>query len=273
MAEKLSDWYDYPEYYDLAFVNDTKPEADFLEQIWNKYSEVQPIKRVLEPACGSGRQVVELAARGYEVVGLDLSERSVDYAKTKLKRRKLNADVFVGDMTNFKLPEPVDAAFCMINTFRHLTTDEMAYNHLQCVADALKPGGLYILAFHLIPHGVEESCIERWRGEKGKTKVTFTLTFDQMNRRKRVEKMSISMLARTPKGPIRCRAEYPMRLYTAKQWQELYEQVTDLELIEIFDFEYDLDITRELDKELADAVFVFRKKATKTRKKKAAVAK
>jgi hypothetical protein len=122
------------------------------------------------------------------------------------------------------------------------------------------PGGLYILAFHLIPLDVEEYCVERWRGARGKTKVSFTLRFDNMCRRKRLEQMSISMLAHTPKGKIRCKAEYQMRLYTAKQWQKLYESIPSLELLEIFDFGYDLDVTRELDKELADAVFVFRKR-------------
>ncbi len=71
------------------------------------------------------------------------------------------------------------------------------------------------------------------------------------------------MLAHTPKGDVRCKAEYPMRLYTAKQWQKLYESVPNLELIEIFDFDYDIEVTRELDNELADAVFVFRKKGTR----------
>ncbi len=148
MPAKLDDWYDYPEFYDLAFEFETTPEADFLEQIWNKYVK-HPVKRILEPACGSGRQIIELAARGYDVVGFDLNERSVEFAQKKLNRRKRKgtAEVFVGDMTNFEVSQPVDAAYCMINTFRHLTTDQLAYNHLVSVGNALAPAEFISLAF------------------------------------------------------------------------------------------------------------------------------
>lgn len=73
------EWYDYPQYYDLAFQNDTVPEANFLEKVWNGYSE-RPVHRLLEPACGSGRHVAELAARGYDIQGFDLNEKSIAFA-------------------------------------------------------------------------------------------------------------------------------------------------------------------------------------------------
>jgi SAM-dependent methyltransferase len=244
----------------MVFQGETKPEADFLEQVWNQYVP-HPVRRVLEPACGSGRQVVELSSRGYELVGIDLNQPSLSYAQRKLKRKGLQADLRQADMSEFKLDRPVDAAYCLINTFRHLVTDEQAVRHLMCVADALVPGGVYVLGFHLIPYGVEETCIERWRGKSRHTQVSFTLSFDQLSRRRRLERMRINMLVRTGGKEIRCRAEYPMRIYTAKQWGAVYQAVPQLELIEIFDFDYDLEITRELDEELADAVFVFRRRS------------
>ena len=45
-------------------------------------------------------------------------------------------------MTDFRLPEKVDAAFNMINSFRHLQQEEQAEAHLRCVARSLFDGSL-----------------------------------------------------------------------------------------------------------------------------------
>ena len=58
------DWYDTPEYYDIIFDADTAREADFMEAVWERFNRVPTPKqrrRVLEPACGSGRLVLEMA--------------------------------------------------------------------------------------------------------------------------------------------------------------------------------------------------------------------
>ena len=53
------DWYETPKYYDIVFDVDTSKEADFLEVVCARHGGTRG-KRVLEPACGSGRLLVEL---------------------------------------------------------------------------------------------------------------------------------------------------------------------------------------------------------------------
>ena len=65
-------------------------------------------------------------------------------------------------MSDFRLDQPLDAAYCPINTFRHLLTEQSARSHLQCVADALRPGGIYVLGLHLLPLDTTQESIERW---------------------------------------------------------------------------------------------------------------
>src|SRR4051794_41879290 len=96
------DWYDYPQYYDLAFKAETKPEADFIEAACRKYCPHQ-VRSLLEPGCGGGRLGVELATRGYAVPGFDLNEKPLAFARRKLDRRRLNAKLYVDDMTHFSL--------------------------------------------------------------------------------------------------------------------------------------------------------------------------
>ena len=72
------DWYDLPALYDIVFDVDTPREADFLEEIQRRYGDTRQ-RRVLEPACGSGRLIVALARRGWTVFGTDLNAPMLGY--------------------------------------------------------------------------------------------------------------------------------------------------------------------------------------------------
>src|SRR5262245_7276128 len=94
-------WYDYPEWFEIGFDDVTKQEADFFEAAYAKWCKF-PVKTRLEPACGSGRVVVEMARRGYDVTGFDLSEPSIKCLKDRSKGKKWRVKAHIGDMTRFK---------------------------------------------------------------------------------------------------------------------------------------------------------------------------
>ncbi len=190
-----ADWYDYPQYYDIAFGSETRLEADFIEAACRKYCPF-PARRLLEPACGTGRLVAELAGRGYRVAGFDLNPAVLRYARCRLARRGLAARVFPADMAGFRLGRPVDAAYCPVNTFRHLLTEQAARRHLECVAEGLRPGGIYVLGLHLLPPDAAEEDGERWTARRGQTQVTVTLRVIETDRRRRIEKLRVSLLVR-----------------------------------------------------------------------------
>jgi SAM-dependent methyltransferase len=252
-------WYDAPQYYDLAFRSETPPEADFIEAACRKYCEF-PVRQLLEPACGTGRLIAELAARGYSVTGLDLSEPSLAYLRRRLARRKLQATVFHADMVDFSLPSPVDAAYNTFDSFRHLLTEQDARRHLQCVADNVRPGGIYILGFHLLPPDADEECTERWTERQGRTQVTVTLRVVASDRRRRMESIRISLLVRRDSNTFRLRDEFPLRLYTSRQFRRLLAQVPAFELLDVYDFWYEIDHPLQLNDEISDTVFILRKR-------------
>lgn len=256
---KLDNWYDYPQYFDLVFRDETAGEVEFFEAAFERFSE-RPVRRLYEPGCGSGRLVVAMAARGYQVTGLDLNRPSLDYLRRKLRRRGLSADLVEADMVDYHPPAPVDAAFCTFNSFRHLTNARDARRHLETVAAALRPGGLYILGFHIIPLDADEECTERWRASHGGTTVSVTLKVIDFDRRRRQEQIRVSLLARSPKRTVRCRTEYPQRLYTAAQVRKLLAEVPAFELAGVYDFDYAIDHPRTLDDDLTDALFVLRRR-------------
>ncbi len=121
----VGNWYDYPQYCDIAFQAYTQREADFIEAACRKYCRFD-VRRFLEPACGSGRLLTGLAARSYQVTGFDISQPALSYLRRRLTRRRLRAETFEAEMSDFRLGRPVDAAYCTISTFRHLLTEQAA---------------------------------------------------------------------------------------------------------------------------------------------------
>src|SRR6266513_3737988 len=96
----VANCYDYPQYYDIAFQAYTGREADFIEAACRKYCPFD-VRRFLEPACGSGRLVTELAARGYQVIGFDLNQPALIYLRRRLGRLRLHAETFEADISDF----------------------------------------------------------------------------------------------------------------------------------------------------------------------------
>ncbi len=97
----MENWYDHPQYFDMVFRNETAAEVAFFDQAFRRFADL-PVRRLLEPGCGSGRLVAEMAARGYQVTGLDLSQPMLDYLARRLKRRGLSAELVLGDMTEME---------------------------------------------------------------------------------------------------------------------------------------------------------------------------
>jgi SAM-dependent methyltransferase len=253
-------WYDYPKYYDIAFSDDTAQEVAFIEAACKKYCPF-PVQSLLEPACGSGRLVVELAGRGYAMTGIDVGGPALDFLRKRLARKKLSAHLIQGDMGDFTLPKPMDAAYCLLNSFRHLMTEEAATAHLKCMAQALRPGGIYILGLHLVPPDAYDSAIERWKVTQGKTVVGVDLRVVACNRRQRSETIRVSLRAKTGDKQWHLRGEFDLRLYTAAQLRKLLAGVPEFELCDIFDFWYDISDPLKLSNELSDIVLILRRHA------------
>ncbi len=257
-ARELANWYDYPQYFDMVFRDETAAEIDFFLAAFDSLVD-GPVRRVLEPGCGSGRLVTAMAKLGYDVTGIDLSAPSLAYLGRKLRRRGLTATLQQSDFTRIEPTTPYDAAFCTFNTFRHLTDEAAAVAHLRAVAANLRPGGIYILGLHIIPLDADKQCIERWKARHGVTTVNVTLRVIDFNRRKRLEQIDVLLTAKTPTKTIRCRTRFPLRLYTTSQLLATLQRVPELEIAGVYDFDYDLDSPRQLDDDLIDSVFVLRR--------------
>ena len=256
----VANCYDYPHYYDIAFQAHTQREADFIEAVCRKHCPFAA-RRFLEPACGTGRLVRELAARGYRVTGFDLSRPALSYLRRHLGRSRLKAKIFEADMSDFRLRERVDAAYCTVNTFRHLLTDRAARNHLECVADSVRLGGIYVLGSDLLPSlDVKEEETVCWTQRRGETRVTVTLRVLHTDRRRRTKNLQGCLLARRGSKKLQLRYQIQSRTYTAKQFTRLLRSVPSLQLCKVYDFRYDIEQASALNDQMTYGVFVLRRR-------------
>ncbi len=253
------DWYDTPLYYDIVFEEDTRTEGLFLEAVSDLYGTSRG-RRVLAPACGSGRLLEEMAARGWRVTGFDLSAPMLAFAKKRLARRKLAATLFEARMQDFRTRGKFDLAHCLVSTFKYLLTEKDARAHLKSVARALAPGGIYVLGFHLTQYGYEKRARERWVGRRGATKVTCNIQSWPADTAARTERVRSRVVVEERGQTRRHETEWTFRTYDASEVHALLAAVPELELVATYDFSYDLAAERDLTDDQLDNVLILRRR-------------
>jgi SAM-dependent methyltransferase len=141
--------YSAPRDYEIAFELNRKGEVDFLVHCFKRFSR-RPVRRVVDIACGTGPHLLRLADRGYKMSGLDLSPRNIQFLRERFANKGHEGELVVGDMTDFRLAQPVDAAICMQDSQGHLLKTEQLVAHLRAVARCLKRGGLYVFDRYMV---------------------------------------------------------------------------------------------------------------------------
>jgi SAM-dependent methyltransferase len=252
------DWYAEPLYYDVIFDTDTPQEARFLQALHERHGRSAG-RRVLEPACGSGRLLAALAARGYAVNGFDLSPAMVRFARERLRDRGLSGGVRVDRMGSFQYRRRFDLAHCLVSTFKYLLDDESAVAHLRRVAEVLRPGGVYVLGVHLTDYRNREGDRERWRGRRGDLAVTCTIDSDAPDPRRRRERVRARIVAREGGTVRRLETRWAFRTYGPRQLRAVLRQVPALRHVATYGFDCDPQAPVAFGGGRLDPVLVLRK--------------
>ena len=126
----------------------TKREVDFIEDYVLGFDKSL---HILDVPCGQGRVCLELGKRGYKAKGIEYNKASVLYGKEQIKTLGLEKKVSIvnGDMRKLKYNQKFDVVLCLYNSFGYFPEEENE-QFLKGVADALKPGGLFLLDNHIL---------------------------------------------------------------------------------------------------------------------------
>lgn len=119
-------------------------EADFFITNICNYLHLSSGSKVWDLACGKGRHSITLSKKQYQVIGTDLSEKSIQEA---LHQKEQNVDFFIHDM---RKPFRSNYFDCVMNLFTSLGYFENAKDNLTVfknVQHSLKPGGIFVVDF------------------------------------------------------------------------------------------------------------------------------
>ena len=119
--------------------------ADFIEAQFAAYAKKKP-QSVLDLACGTGSMTVELARRGYDMTGIDLSEDMLAVAQKKCDAGRFRHSVLLiaQNMAQFELYGTVDAIVCCLDSLNYLTKKDELQRTFAHVHNYLEPDGLFI---------------------------------------------------------------------------------------------------------------------------------
>lgn len=241
-------WYDRAEAYDVLCGWDPRPERDFVLGAGERYG-VGPALRVLEPFCGSGRL---LRAMPGLAVGFDQNPHMVRYA------RGTGARVFRADAAGFAVREAsFDLAYCLIDSFRYLLSEEAARAHLRAVARALRPGGVYVVGMEVTGDLDPDATRDAWTAERGDLRVDGEVTC-LGDRAERVETLRVRLVVR--RGDRREEVEdfQPMRVYARADLASLLAAEGSFEIAAAFDGRYDLARPMPFERVAGSSVLVLR---------------
>lgn len=141
--EWFREWFDSPYYHILYRHRDESEARRFVGKLLTKIN-LKDNSHILDLACGKGRHSMYLHSLGYDVTGIDLSERSISVAKT---HEKPGLHFQVEDMRHFDLAENFD---CIVNLFTSFGYfNEISENKLvlKKVKEHLKPEGIFVLDY------------------------------------------------------------------------------------------------------------------------------
>jgi SAM-dependent methyltransferase len=135
----------HAEIYDLFYADkDYAGEARFV-QAWLASLADEPVRRVLDLACGTGRHALELERLGLHVTGVDSSGSMLGVARRRAAESGSAVSFLEQDMRALDVGRSDhDAILCLFDSLGYLVSNDAILEALRRVRAHLRPGGLFV---------------------------------------------------------------------------------------------------------------------------------
>lgn len=168
---KMKQWYEElftnyaNKYENEIYTQGTLGEVDFIEKEINYDKNC----KILDIGCGTGRHDIELAKRGYNVTGIDLSESMLAKAREKAQKAAVNLNFQQADARKLQFEDEFDLVIMLCEGgFSLMETDEMNFEILKNAAKALKKNGKLIFTtlnglyplYHSVKDFINSNAVE-----------------------------------------------------------------------------------------------------------------
>jgi SAM-dependent methyltransferase len=142
-VEWFGEWFDSPYYHILYKHRDHEEASAFIDKLVD-YLKIKNNHKILDLACGKGRHSIYLNEKGFDVVGVDLSEQSIELASNYANER-LHFEIH--DMRQEFARNEFDFIVNLFTSFGYFDTKAEHEKAIHSVASAMKDNGLFVLDF------------------------------------------------------------------------------------------------------------------------------
>lgn len=142
--EWFAEWFNTP-FYHILYKSRNDKEAqlliDNIEKLLNFDTETH---KILDLACGKGRHSIYLNSKGYDVVGVDLSENNIKIANQSANEK---LHFFVHDMREVFRENTFDFVLNLFTSFGYFEDEADNLKSIQSISENLKKGGRLVLDY------------------------------------------------------------------------------------------------------------------------------
>jgi len=144
---------------DLSWTEDTVRQVDFIIQMLNLGDK----GKILDLACGYGRHSVELARRGYEVTGVDITEEYIKAAKDWASKEQLQVTFIHDDIRNIHFTNEFDVVINVADgAIGYLENDDENLKIFDRISAALRPCGKHFMDICNAEFAVDRFPMRTW---------------------------------------------------------------------------------------------------------------
>ncbi len=142
-SEWFKDWFN-TRYYHQLYSNRNYEEAEnFISKLLICLN-LNKEQKILDLACGKGRHSIFLNSKGFDVVGVDLSENSI---KTANLQKRNGLEFFVQDMRAFNLKRKFSVVLNLFTSFGYFDNQNDNEKVIARVKEHLEENGLFVIDF------------------------------------------------------------------------------------------------------------------------------
>ncbi len=122
--------------------------AEYLSGLLAEYEVTDGI--VLDLGCGTGTLTELMAARGFDMIGVDYSEEMLEIAMEKRAESGRDILYLLQDMREFELYGTVRAVISICDSLNYITEEEELEEVFRLVNNYLDPEGVFIFDFNTV---------------------------------------------------------------------------------------------------------------------------
>ncbi|MFG2195693.1 class I SAM-dependent methyltransferase [Streptomyces sp. NPDC048639] len=211
--------YRYPALYDL--VQSDSMSADLCQALIEQYSP--DARTLVDFGCGTGRDL-EILAKRFECIGVDLQPGMVDYAR----RIRPELDIRTGDMCTVRLGARMDVVTCVGNSLAYVHGNKEINQVFTTFAVHARPGTLLVLCSPIAPITRSEPTTATVSTPGGPATVTIRHEWDLRSQINTMHRRWILPTGDEAQDTIRRRVLFPREL-------ERYAEEAGFEVLDMID--------------------------------------